>query len=285
MILYKYVSLAAGIEILRTNTIGFSQPKYFNDPFDKPTFPFGEMCSEVANPTDGLPILGAFDLALMGGTWSEDAAILCLTRTPINPLMWAHYAQSHTGVVLGIDMIKAVLTDEESNVIPAQFGSVIYLSERPEYGFIGPHLASGRSKKELMTELKEGEALRPQFDVREYEKLQRLFLYKPICWAYEEEVRVIKCVRDITLEHSESHGSLKVEERSGRPLYLLSLPKGAIRQVYFGIRSEHAARIEVYEHAATRDVAIRFFTCHSLRSEGLGIVIRDFDAQLAVRRK
>jgi hypothetical protein len=127
MMLYKYVSFAAAKAILQKNAIGFSQPKFFNDPFDLPSYP----PEPTANPIDAqfahIRTWGKNQI------WAENTGILSLTRTPTNPLMWAHYADKHEGIVVGIDAVIAGLTDEDSNFIPAQYGSVIYVSVRTQH--------------------------------------------------------------------------------------------------------------------------------------------------------
>lgn len=124
MILYKYVPFAAGAQIIDSNAVLFSQPKTFNDPFDMPTYP-----DEPA----GDPVSAVFaQVRTMGKNyiWAEKTGILSLTRTPANALMWAHYADKHQGMVIGINAETARFTDEQSNFIPAQYGSVIYVSRR-----------------------------------------------------------------------------------------------------------------------------------------------------------
>jgi DUF2971 family protein len=94
--------------------------------------------------------------------WTENTGILSLTRTPTNPLMWAHYAEKHQGMVIGIDAVAAGLTDEKANLIPAQYGSVIYVSRRQDQPFIG----------KPQTSLTVGSTY--HFPHDHYEKLQRL---------------------------------------------------------------------------------------------------------------
>ena len=50
MMLYEYVSFATGKAILQKNAIGFSQPKFFNDPFDQPAYP----PEPTENPIDAM---------------------------------------------------------------------------------------------------------------------------------------------------------------------------------------------------------------------------------------
>ena len=100
----------------------FSQPKTFNDPFDMPSYP--------DEPAEDLhaAIFGRLRTIVKNSVSSENTGILALTRTPGNSLMWAHYADKHQDMVIGIDVEAAGLTNERTNLIPAQFGSVIYVS-------------------------------------------------------------------------------------------------------------------------------------------------------------
>ena len=86
MILYKYISLDSAKAILTTARIGFSISSYFNDPFDKP----------VATPESAADPLSRKFASIRAWAkshiWENNTAILTLTRTPTNPLMWAHYA-------------------------------------------------------------------------------------------------------------------------------------------------------------------------------------------------
>jgi Protein of unknown function (DUF2971) len=221
MILYKYVPFAAGNTILESNGIGFSQPKFFNDPFDLPSYPV-EKCDNSAED-----IFERIHLMIKGCIWSKNTGILSMTRTPTNPLMWAHYADKHKGMVIGIDVIAAGLTLEEKNLIPAQYGSVIYVSKRLNEPFIA----------KPATGLLVGAT--HHFPHDHYEKLQRLFLHKPLCWFYEEEVRIVKCLEDVSREKGDTRsGHFEIVDTNGRDLYVLSLPRDSIKELYFGIRAD-----------------------------------------------
>jgi hypothetical protein len=60
MMLYKYVSFATGRAILEKNAMGCSQPKFFNDPFDLPSYP---------EEPSGNPINDTFDQIR---TWAKN---------------------------------------------------------------------------------------------------------------------------------------------------------------------------------------------------------------------
>jgi hypothetical protein len=259
MILYKYVPFHSGKKILETNSIGFSQPTYFNDPFDMPGYPVGPYAEPVGEQARTDYIFGMLRIIGKNLSWAENTGILSLTRTPTNPLMWAHYAQKHEGLVIGIDVIKAGLTDEQSNLIPAQFGNVIYVSRRPEQPFIskpGTMLAVGTTH---------------HFPQDHYEKLQRLFLHKPLCWSYEEEVRVVKCINGISPESGTTpSGNFKLIETDGRPLYLLSLTVGCIRELYFGFGSDDEAADALYYQAKAAHPELSVYECR-LDSDALSV--------------
>lgn len=231
MILYHYTSLDIARKILTSTQIGFSRSNFFNDPFDKP----------VATPvvTDN-PVSGMFaniNAKLKSTIWEKETAILSLTRSPTNALMWAHYADRHRGAVLEINAHLAGFTDIKCNMIPAHFGSVTYSHSRPT----GP----------LISIPSEGVAVGATHDfvLSHYEKWQRLFLTKPLEWAYEEEVRVVKCLKGLDSVGSSSNesGDCEIIYPQGRPLHCFRIPKDAITRIIVGVRTDEAAVGELDE--------------------------------------
>ncbi|WP_138918662.1 DUF2971 domain-containing protein [Nitrospirillum viridazoti] len=220
MILYKYMSLATAQTILATNRIGFSRASFLNDPFDTPV--------AAPIPTSD-PIEGLFaSISAQGKSmvWEQNTAFLSLTRTITNSLMWSHYADSHRGVALAINTATAGFLNLETNLIPAHFGSVIYSRHRPS----GPYYSS------FTTPIPVGGLHR--FALDHYEKWQRMFLTKPIEWAYEEEVRVAKCVRGLKLGNgkNDSGSCTVIDLGSGRLLHCFDVPATSISGIYFGAR-------------------------------------------------
>lgn len=221
MILYKYVSHDAGMNILQNGSIGFTKPCHFNDPFEiEASYPSKEGIHPIEVMLNGIRHWAKKSI------WKENTGVLSLTRQPLNPLMWAHYGSEHKGIVVGIDASINEFTCEETNLVPIQYGSVIYTSIKPDSPFL--------SKPTETIEV--GGTF--HFAKGQLESLQRLFLYKPACWAYEEEVRVAKCLKGIETNNSIKSGKFTTIDVGGRPLYLLDLPKGAIKEVYIGARSE-----------------------------------------------
>lgn len=220
MILYKYVTHEAGMKILQNGSLGFTQPCHFNDPFEV----------EAAYPhVDGNPFEA---LQRKIQNWAKkdilkrNTGILSLTRQPLNPLMWAHYGNEHKGMVIGIDASIPEFTCERTNLVPIQFGSVIYTNKKPDHQF----LSYSNSPFKLDATF--------HFPQNQFERLQRMFLHKAACWSYEEEVRVVKCIKGAEHGGAIESGRFSRIDVNGRPLYLLNLPKGVIREVYIGLRSD-----------------------------------------------
>ncbi len=121
MILYKYVSFDDALLTLNNRTLAFSHLEDFNDPFECTTLGLYDHVISKRNSNE-----------VLQQKFSRKYLITCLTKQPLNPLMWAHYADSHNGVVIGIDVNKAGLNDADKFIITADWGSVTYSSEKPK---------------------------------------------------------------------------------------------------------------------------------------------------------
>ncbi|HBV4632712.1 TPA: DUF2971 domain-containing protein [Klebsiella pneumoniae] len=206
MILYKYVDLDTANIIIENSTFKFSKASSLNDPFELTSLHYG---SNIENDNQ----ITRFIVASMS------YGILSLTRNPLNPLMWAHYGKgekydgghgisldrfnkSHGGFVFGIDPDEAGFNDNNKNVIPAKYGSVIYASTKPKSPF---------ENSENHTFF---EGMQHTFNPNILEALQRTFLYKPSYWSYEEEVRVVRNV------HRKNNEIQDVKKTSIKELYI-----------------------------------------------------------------
>lgn len=247
MILYKYASYEAGLKIIESNSIGFSQPNFFNDPFElQASYPSkrGENPIEV--------FLNSISTWAKKDIWAQNTGVLSLTRAPLNPLMWAHYSAQHSGFVIGIDASIKELTCEKTNFIPVQYGSVIYTNSKPDADFIS----------------KPSEAIEVggtfHFPYGQLERLQRMFLFKPMCWSYEEEVRVVKCLKGIESSTNLISGNFKIIEVADRPIYLLDLPIGTIKEIYLGVRNkdlEQKRLLAFKKKLSTLHPSVKIFGC------------------------
>ena len=80
MILYKYVDSKTADLILSNSTLKFSKASSLNDPFELTSLHYD---SESQDSEQAIRFIAA----------SMSYGILSLTRNPLNPLMWAHYAK------------------------------------------------------------------------------------------------------------------------------------------------------------------------------------------------
>jgi len=116
----------------------------------------------------------------------EQVVILSLTRSPFNPLMWAHYGREHTGMVIAYDVRGDFLNSQEYNLIPADTGDVIYTHTK------SPFQMTPATMETLLRVYQQGFGA-PGTQTYEQQALaRRLFLTKHASWVYEEEVRVVK---------------------------------------------------------------------------------------------
>lgn len=226
MILYKYMSEAGARAILEKNSIGFSKPGSFNDPYEL----------QAGYPPEGdNPIAQIVSRVRGMGTrflWSDTSGVLCLTRNPLNSLMWAHYGSEHRGVVLGFDVKKAGFLDAQRCLIPAQFGNIVYTHTRPTHPM---------APFESVEPISVGHT--HHYPVGHEEKMQRIFLQKPACWSYEEEVRVVKCLSD-RVDGTNISGTFTELPIGEKTLYCYQMPAGAIVEAYWGMRHPALASIE-----------------------------------------
>jgi hypothetical protein len=120
---------------------------------------------------------------LIGSRWAdinvEDAisggakayGVMCLSRNCNDPLLWAHYADKHRGICLGIDILDHM----------AQ--SAIYIDQRES---TDPQI--------LWKALNEGSAEEPAEDT--VNAIMRKYLVKYEGWRYEDEVRMFSRARE-----------------------------------------------------------------------------------------
>lgn len=91
--------------------------------------------------------------------YREKAGVLCLTRLPLNPLMWAHYGDEHRGVCLELD----------TTVAPAR--NPLGAAHRVDYEWDYPTLRF--------------------FEADDEERVRALCLTKSKDWEYEREWRYV----------------------------------------------------------------------------------------------
>ncbi len=240
MILYKYVSLEAAIKILASGTIGFSKFDSFNDPFetltlvnvDQPDL-FGEQLFENVH---------------------ERYVAACLTRSNLNSLMWSHYADHHKGAVVGYDVTCEELRSTQQNLIPVQFGSVIYSRTMPS-GYFEQQFDLGSC-----------------FNATKLESLQRAFLMKADSWSYEEEVRIVRAL-DNSIAISSNEDELFLPPKltpinEEKTTFILPLSGTSITEVILGCRLDERKEDcrELYKVALKHNPQVKISKCHISRN-------------------
>ena len=181
---YKYVKFDEGpLCIIKEGTIKFTDPRDFNDPFDchpevdeealyKSTVedkPYFERITNTSNLPPGRRIEEkAKQKAKLKNHFhnynkvmNNNIGICCLSKTPLNLLMWAHYAENHRGFVIEFSIPQTLPLSSTSS------DDIYYLDPLPvEY----------KEKKPIITNRK---------DFKKYA------LTKSLDWEYEQEWRVI----------------------------------------------------------------------------------------------
>ncbi|MBP6113930.1 MAG: DUF2971 domain-containing protein [Acinetobacter sp.] len=221
MILYKYYGFESGIKALETGKVGFRVPLFFNDPFEVSTILSRDGDTQI-------------------NTVLANTAVLSLTRTPLNSLMWAHYGHEHKGFVIGYDVDDEFFHCKETNLIPVRKGNMIYTRTKPV-------LSLTKSVVDDLCLCIDGldEAKPNVLDL-----INHLFLNKDTIWSYEEEVRVVKKLSSWAMDHQEfyknpynQYTSLSEDIAPGFSRQLMKglniyshQPK--ISEVYLGVRNK-----------------------------------------------
>ena len=242
MILYKYFSSEDFASFIEKPRLNFTPPKYFNDPF--------EVTSSFPNPDHVKRLNIAKEFT--DDVYQSNYYVLCLTRSPLNKLMWSHYCRDHKGIVVGFDVKHDVFINLETCTIPVQFGNVIYTATKPNQNLIAP------SPKN------HGSYSYPSYNLNDAEWLQRQFLSKSLDWAYEEEVRIVKIfgntARDLTTEDPISKELTEHFEilNSNQSLYYkFMVPNDCVREIYFGMRNDNS----MAKKAHNKYQGASFFKC------------------------
>ena len=174
-------------------------------------------CAEIWSPfavehaptiLDGfMPIINN---ALFGG-FNENIGVLSLSEKCDNLLMWAHYAQSHSGLVIGFD--------GEHEYFHQQLGS------DDEFRYI---------RKVRYSDI------RPRVDLTTIEDAADIFLTKSREWEYEQEWRIMRPLQDAT----------EVRSIDNQTIHLFSFPPTCVREVILGYRISALNRLEIRESLA-----------------------------------
>lgn len=120
--------------------------------FDKVNDPFELLCADQGDK------LQKHVLRVLRTHWSKQLGFMCFSSTWKSPLMWAHYAESHTGVCLGLDVTE-----------PDKIRKMVYEPERLKGLFDASKPNAGADEETLL------KVLTTKYKQWEYEDEHRVF--------------------------------------------------------------------------------------------------------------
>lgn len=208
---------------LKHKSLGFNNPSKFNDPMEGRLW-LHQMGIETTY----------LDASL------ENFGILCLTKNPLNPLMWSHYGQSHTGFVIGYDVNEPILGHQKDSVFTISDGKI----------FHSPDIFLRVSPDDVRIAIQWAQfGMEYSRCERIYQILRHIFLMKQKFWSYEEEIRVVKIlynigkeVHDWVAETGNNFQRLStpvapMQSVSTSTLSLLNVSNDSIRHIILGMKN------------------------------------------------
>jgi Protein of unknown function (DUF2971) len=163
---------------------------------------------------------------LMPEAMDRAVGVLSLTEKPDHPLMWSHYANNHSGLVLGFDETNEFFRSPRHGQPDDAGGArkVKYSSERPKFDPL--------IDMSLIDDLTDEDAI-SFFD--------KMFFTKSQEWDYEEEWRMIKGLKRAD----------RILELPTENVYLFSIPPSCIVSIILGQRMDSETRQQVIEFSRT----------------------------------
>lgn len=208
---------------LKHQTLGFNTPSQFNDPMEGRLW-LHQMGVEADSLNKSL----------------ESFGILCLTEDPLNPLMWSHYGQSHTGFAIGYDVNEPILGKQKDSVFNVKDGQIFFSNE----------FDTDNSRNAAINALQWatcGMEEKPSEPIKQ--AIRHILLMKQECWRYEKEIRVIKVLTNYLEEQHEwvsktgnNFQSLSTKiapmvSLSNSRLRLLNVAPDSIKHVILGMKN------------------------------------------------
>jgi hypothetical protein len=138
--------------------------------------------------------------------------VVCLTREGNQPLMWAHYADSHRGLMFEFDESHACFNRHRS--------------ADDDFGFLRPVVYSARRPELRLSDDDEGDRA---FEI--------FALTKAEAWSYEQEVRLIWAL----------HAADRKVPTADGEICLLACPLAAIRSITLGCKAAEATQTTIQD--------------------------------------
>lgn len=159
---FRYTSIERAIQIITEQSLYFSSPLDFNDPYEcMPAIQktFNEFnIDSLANKKSQRDYIEHLENEIFG---SYKIGIVCLSETNKNTIMYAHYSQNHEGLCLGFEV--DIYDSRPERADP-------FLASEVIYGDTYPVLCGNQNPKE---------------------HFKNMFLHKQKDWCYEKEWRIV----------------------------------------------------------------------------------------------
>lgn len=274
---YKYVSFETAKIILSDLTIRFSKPCSFNDIYDceapykvtnfskKDFLALHDNALLLCNDDIAKNKLKIEDNKIRNAEYSDEEMrhvakiiidkcrnninknqrVLCLSKNKDSILMWSHYAQNHTGVVIGFDKNYRFM----KNACEIQY------SENPQN-------IEGRILKDLCTN---NDKVKNEYVA--------LFLTKYIDWQYENEVRcffstelLYRYFSNLKMPIIESKYNNYTKQLKNNEKFIdLPIAKECIKSIYLGVNMNILAIDEIIALAKMINNSIKIFQAKKVR--------------------
>lgn len=236
MILYKYLTLAR-IDFWDSFLLRFTQPSAFNDPFDcLPSYSF--LPSNLMPQNAGSDDLASLFMGIENETvtFNDERAIFCMSESWDSILMWAHYADSHSGFVVGFDVSHPFFALGET------FGTrkVLYCKKRPKFSDI---------------------------------KITDELYYKLDIWKYEQEWRLSKETYKNDKIVDSSIYLFRIPKEAIQCVYFgICMPEESKREIYSKVEKLKIPCYQVMRDYQTFDLqAIELFDYYSMKQNYLNM--------------
>lgn len=168
--IFKYGEVKNLERTLKNRTLGFSNLAKLNDPFEASYnyvhhFSSAERSTNYSeNSIKGSEAEFVKSVKSIVDTELSKYVVTCFTRTPNEPLMWAHYAENHTGVCYCFDNTKLFQNKDYKN------NDIQYSNRRAKLYFFENSTTNAQLKSQL------GDLICAKSDAWSYEKELRYYI-------------------------------------------------------------------------------------------------------------
>ncbi len=211
---FKYASIERAIQIITEQSLYFSSPLDFNDPYEcmpaiqKLNAQFN--IDSLANKKSQRDYIEHLENKILGG---RKIGIVCLSETDENTIMYAHYSQNHEGLCLGFEV--DIYDSRSERADPFLASEVIYAETYP-------FLTGKQDSKE---------------------QFKNLFLYKHEDWDYEKEWRIVNFLID-----NEKNRLMKFQDYMPLKRVVLGMKtKPYVKRLIKALKIEMNMEFEIYE--------------------------------------